>query len=100
MLVIYILKKMTLYWLNLEQQKKKFFYVGKVLCINSVKEEVTISFLRKKGDIFKMPNSPDIVTIPIMEVKLLLPRPTFSGISKRHHCHHKFEVLLDYISIC
>ena len=80
--------------------KKELFYVGKVLCINSVKEEVTIRFLQKKGDIFKMPNSPDIVAIPRMDVKLLLPWPAFSGISKRQHCHYKFEVVLDYISIC
>ena len=41
--------------------KNNLFYVEKVLCINSVKEEVTISFLQNKGDIFKMPNSPYIV---------------------------------------
>ncbi|XP_047125713.1 uncharacterized protein LOC124807640 isoform X1 [Hydra vulgaris] len=83
-----------------ETTKKKLFYVGKVLCVNSIKEEVTISFLREKGDIFKMPHSPDIVTIPRMDVKLLLPRPTFSGTNKRQHCHYKFEVVFDYISIC
>ncbi|XP_047133803.1 uncharacterized protein LOC124811904 isoform X1 [Hydra vulgaris] len=83
-----------------ETTKKKLFYVGKVLCVNSIKEEVTISFLWKKGDIFKMPISPDIVTIPRMDVKLLLPRLTFSGTNKRQHCHYKFEVVFDYISIC
>ncbi|KAF9420918.1 hypothetical protein HW555_002901 [Spodoptera exigua] len=67
-----------------EVKRKRIFYAAKV--IGQKQNETEVSFLRKSDKTpnnFHMPNVPDIGTVPLHDIKMILPKPTFSGTTKR-----------------
>ncbi|KAK9716929.1 hypothetical protein QE152_g24451 [Popillia japonica] len=71
------------------------FYVGRV--INNVNEnnEIEVSFLRKSSKLqgnFVTPNIADISFVSINDVKIILPKPTYFGQTKRQNSYLSFEI--------
>lgn len=72
-----------------------FFYVGRV--INNVNENnvIEVSFLRKSSKLqgnFVTPNIADISFVSINDVKIILPKPTYFGQTKRQNSYLSFEI--------
>ncbi|XP_050295124.1 uncharacterized protein LOC126735215 [Anthonomus grandis grandis] len=59
-------------------KSKPVYYIGKVLSYVTETNEANISFMRKSqktGSKFYFPVIPDIATMPVKDVKMILPRP-------------------------
>ena len=75
-------------------EKKKVYYVGKVLKINE-SEEYEISYLRKqtKGTSkFVFPNIPDEAIVALKDIKLIMPPPIPCGHTSRQTASFTFEI--------
>lgn len=83
-----------------EVKRKRIFYAAKV--IGQKQNETEVSFLRKSDKTpnnFHMPNVPDIGTVPLHDIKMILPKPTFSGTTKRKQGVYNFNVNLSNINL-
>lgn len=73
---------------------KKIFYLAKVIRGGN-RVDVEVSFLRKSSKIinsFQLPNVPDIATVPLEDIKMILTKPSFSGGTKRQQGMYKFNI--------
>lgn len=81
-----------------EVKRKRIFYAAKV--IGKKGNETEVSFLRKSDKTpnnFHMPNMPDIATVALGDIKMILPKPKFSDNTKRKQCMYHFD--LDFSNI-
>ena len=62
-------------------KKSIFHYVGQVVEINEEEEEITVMWLRRarKTGTFSFPQKDDIWAVPLEDIVLNLPPPSFSG---------------------
>jgi hypothetical protein len=77
------------------EAKNNVFYVGKVVNLQKLTNDIEVNFLRKSakiGDHFVFPHEPDVSTVPLEDVKLILPPPVLLGRTKRLQEYHRFEI--------
>ncbi|RVE52221.1 hypothetical protein evm_003140 [Chilo suppressalis] len=77
-----------------EVSHRKVYYVGKVIG-EKCGIDVEVSFLRKSSKInkaFLLPNMPDIAMVHMDDIKMILPKPAFSGGTKRQQGVYKFDL--------
>lgn len=58
-----------------------FYYIGKIIGTKTGKE-FDISFLRKSLKVkngFRLPDVPDVASVPLEDIKLVLPSPSFGN---------------------
>lgn len=82
--------------------KNDVFFVGKVVELESVSSDVKINFLRKASKVeghFIFPTVPDIATVPVIDVKMILPKPTLLGNTKRLKSYYKFEINFNQLNM-
>lgn len=81
-------------------KKTQIYYVGKVLESRNKKLEYCISYLRRKSiNKFHNPNEPDISYVKEQDIKLILPKPDFSGSTSRQQSYLSFATDLSLLNI-
>lgn len=83
-----------------EVKGKHIYYVAKVL--GEKENETEVSFLRrsnKNPNHFHMPNVPDIATVALNDIRMILPKPLFSGNTKRIQCMYQFDINFSTINL-
>lgn len=81
----------------LKPKSKLVFYVGKIIKNIDDDGALEISFLKKKYKKsepckFVLPDIPDLASININDIKVLLPPPKISGKTSRQQSFYSFEV--------
>lgn len=90
--------KDTFVIVQFEVKGKKIYYEAKVIA--KKENDAEVSFLRKSNKTannFYMPNVPDIATVQLKDIKMILPQPICSGNTKRKQGMYRFN--LDFASI-
>lgn len=76
-----------------EVKSKHIYYIARV--IGEKDEETEVSFLRKSvknPNKFHLPVIPDLATVPLHDIKMILPKPGFTGSTKRTQGLYYFDV--------
>lgn len=79
-------KAMDFVLVKFSQKKQILYFVGQILTDVGENNEYDISYLRrsaKKDNNFYFPLEPDMASVPIQDIELLLPNPSLSGKTKR-----------------
>lgn len=82
--------------------KKAVFYIGQVAKEKDIENDVEVNFLRKslKDDShFVFPVVPDVASVSLDDIKMILPMPTCLGKTKRLQSSFKFEVNLSLLNM-
>lgn len=75
-----------------KSDKKKVYFIGKVLNINE-SQEYEISYLRKQSTSkFVFPNVPDEAIVALKDIKLIMPPPIICGHTSRQMASFRFEI--------
>ncbi|VEN35500.1 unnamed protein product [Callosobruchus maculatus] len=80
--------------------KSKIFYIGKVIR-RRAGTDFDITFLRKSLKVkngYRSPDVPDIASVPLQDIKLILPPPTVGG-TKRQQQVYKFNINLSNLNM-
>lgn len=81
--------------------KEPTYYIGKILTGIDKNQEFEISYLRKSSKVlgkFVLPQVPDLSNVSRGDIKMILPKPTYSG-TKRQQNHLDFAVDLSMLKM-
>lgn len=82
--------------------KEATYYIGKILTVIDKDQEFGISYLRKSSKVlgkFVLPQVPDLSSVCRDDIKMILPKPTYSG-TKRQQNYLEFAVDLFMLKMC
>lgn len=83
---------------------KKKDYIAKILKEADAEGDLEVSYLRRsvKGvDTFCLPPVPDLASVPLELIKMILPSPTYDERSSvRQRSLYKFDVTFDGLNVC
>lgn len=80
-------------------QSSEIFYVGKAIGSLDKNGNIDVSFLRKKENVFVMPDLPDMANVSQKDIKCVLPAPSVLGTTKRQQCRYKFHVSFSNLNV-
>lgn len=82
--------------------KNDVFYIGKVVELKELSNDIVVNFLRKSTKFdghFIFPTIPDVAIIPLNDIKMILPRPSLLGNTKRLQSYYKFEINFNHLNM-
>lgn len=88
--------------IEFKNDKRNVYFIGNVTQRKDDENDVEVSFLRKSSKVkgkFVVPNVPDVSSVHIGDIKMILPNPKPCGGTKRQQSYYTFEIDFSLIHI-